>query len=360
MAGFIGVQWAPNQMRIILEERQIAMLPERSKTYTVSRSIHYGLFLAFEGIRFYVQKEGPKNNIVFVNLESNISRFQRGITYNLSDRQKHLIPTDDELRGWILAYLLSDELRPFIESMAKDKAQGYLRPFTIDEDHSIGVTFPSRPAIRLVAARYTSYLGEPFHGVVVPKLVRAVTTNGTGSLKLGVNYLISVKAVQHAQRVSPGAGSALFLDDRPDKPVFEREITEWDSSCFMVALKNGTVIKIADSPLILPSITVTGITSLLRERGLTVEDRGMTYGELVEHAKRDDIAALCSIGTAGILNRATHLVLVDGEDNILMNAKSDPKHPMYNVMGEARTTFWSVYTGDHPAPDGMNRSTFDC
>ena len=109
-------------------------------------------------------------------------------------------------------------------------AQGYFRPFTVDEEQSIGVTFPGRPAIRAVVCRYDRYLGEPFSGVVVPHLVRAIDINQMGCLKLGVNYLVSVKAVDEARKIDPSAGSALFLDDKPDLGLMERKITEWDSS----------------------------------------------------------------------------------------------------------------------------------
>ena len=85
---------------------------------------------------------------------------------------------------------------------------------------------------------------EPFDGVVVPNLVRAVSTNGTGCLKLGSNYLLSVKAVQQAQEVVKSAHAALFLDDRPELPLHTRKITEWDSSCALFALKDGSLIKI--------------------------------------------------------------------------------------------------------------------
>ena len=58
--------------------------------------------------------------------------------------------------------------------MAQRGAQGYFRPFTLDEEESIGVTFPKEPGIRAAFCSYERYLGEPFNGAVVPNLVRAV------------------------------------------------------------------------------------------------------------------------------------------------------------------------------------------
>ena len=144
----------------------------------------------------------------------------------------------------------------------------------------------------------------------MPTLVRAVGINGTGCLKLGSNYLLSVKAVQVAQSIDSSALAALFLDDRPDKPLRERAITEWDSSCCLIALRDGRIIRIPDGPLILPSVTIQGVVVLAKDRGIPVEE-SVTYGELLDWVEQDKVVTICSVGTAGVLNRVNTLYLVD-------------------------------------------------
>jgi len=253
VAGFEGVRWASQQMRYSLKDRHFDLLQAGSKVFAVSRSIHYGLFLAFEGIRFFCTKNDKGDiEVVFLNWHLNLERFRRGIAFNLGSTQQGMVPSGEELIEILIdRYFRSPEMRPFFEEMADLGAQGYLRPFTVDEEQSIGVTFPNEPAIRAVVCRYDRYLGEPFTGVVVPHMVRAVGINGMGCLKLGVNYLMSVKAVDEAKKTHPGAASALFLDDLTHLPLGDRHITEWDSSCCLFALRDGTVIKIPESPLIL-------------------------------------------------------------------------------------------------------------
>jgi len=56
MAGFEGVKWAATQMRYVLSDKTYDTLEADAKVYAVSRSIHYGLFLTFEGIRFFCKK----------------------------------------------------------------------------------------------------------------------------------------------------------------------------------------------------------------------------------------------------------------------------------------------------------------
>ena len=242
--------------------------------------------------------------------------------------------------------------------MADTQAQGYLRPYTLDEEQSIGVTFPAKPAIRAALCRYDRYLGEPFEGVVVPHLVRAVRSNQTGCLKLGTNYLISVKAVEAARGLVPNAGAALFLDDQCHLPLRDREVTEWDSSCCLFAFRDGTIVKIPEGPLILPSVTIQGVTALARARGLTVEERPITYGELLDRTKSNELITVCSLGTAGVLNRAHRLHLPDLDGTILATHQADAEHPLYAVMGELRHAYWNLYTQQSIPSEPFVRSNY--
>ena len=359
MAGFEGISWAPGQMGYTMTEARSEMLEPDAGTYAVSRSIHYGLCLAFEGVRYFVRSDAGKLVAVFLNLDHNINRFREGISYNLGAHQQKLVPSHDAIRQLFLDYLRAPRLRAFMTAMAETGAQGYLRPFTVDDEQSIGVTFPQNPVIRVVAARYTSYLGEPFHGVVVPSLVRVTGVNGNGRLKLGVNYLMSVKAVEQAQRIRPGAASALFLDDRPYDPLEQRKVTEWDSSCCLIALSDGTVVKIPESNLILPSVTIRGICAILRQTGVTVDERDVTYSELVEWARNDEIVTVASVGTAGILNRCDSLMLTDNEGNELVTATSDRAHPLFDSLGAARAHYWDIYQRKVAVPEGLSLSAHE-
>jgi len=354
MAQFEGVQWAESQLRYFLKDKKIDYVKPNSRIFAVSRSIHYGLFLAFEGIRFFCKHNAQGElEILFVNWLNNLDRFRRGIAFNLGDSQHDLVPTKDELVQIFLDFFRQPQLRSFLENMASSKAQGYLRPFTVDEDQSIGVTFPDKPSVRAVACRYDRYLGEPFSGVVIPNMVRAIGTNGTGCLKLGVNYLISIKAVDRAKQLLPGAASALFLDDNPWQDLMNRTVTEWDSSCCLIALTDGSVIKIPESNLILPSVTIQGVVRILSHNKIKVVERDITYGELTDRAKADEIVAVCSIGTAGILNRCSELMMVDRDDRIMVNHKAKKDHDMFRFLGKVKALYWNIYQEEEPPPEGM-------
>ncbi|MEW5900343.1 MAG: aminotransferase class IV [Acidobacteriota bacterium] len=360
MARFEGVKWAPRQMRYGLLEKQFEMVEADARVFAVSRSIHYGLFLAFEGVRFFCKKNSRgEAELNFLNWYKNLERFQAGIAFNLSGEQQGLVPSIDELENvFIRLYFKDPAMRAFLEEMAGLGAQGYLRPFTIDEEQSIGVTFPAQPAVRAMACRYDRYLGEPFCGVAVPHLVRAVAINKTGCLKLGVNYLMSVKAVDEARKFCPEAASALFLDDQTHVRLEDRRVTEWDSSCCLFGLRDGAVVKIAESPLILPSVTIQGIVAILREMEVKVEERHLTYGELIELVRAKELVVACSVGTAGILNRCARLILVDGRGGIAATHSPEMNHPLFHRFGEAREYYWNVYQEKAKIPAGLKLNKY--
>ena len=355
MAGFEGVEWASHQMRYLLKDKKFDMVEANAKVFAVSRSIHYGLFLVFEGIRFFCKENDQGElEVVLLNWNRNLERFEKGIAFNLRSDQQHLVPAIDELEKlFIQKYFKHPSMRDFFMGMARSKAQGYLRPYTLDEEQSIGVTFPANPSIRAVICSYDRYLGEPFSGVVVPNLVRVMGINRTGCLKLGINYLMSVKAVDAARQIHPDAAAALFLDDRIHEKLEDRVITEWDSSCCLFAFRDGTVVKIPESNLILPSVTIIGAVAILRKMGISVVERDISYGELIQKVNNNELVAACSIGTAGILNRCQELILVNGKDEILGSHYPDENHELFRILGDVRAYYWDIYQGNADVPEGL-------
>ncbi|HUM34131.1 MAG: aminotransferase class IV [Candidatus Saccharicenans sp.] len=345
MANFENAKWAPGQMRYFLYDKSFDLFEAEAKTYAATRSAYYASFLCFEGIRYFCHRnEKGKLELILVNWDKNLERFRQSMAFNLSSQQQSIVPTREELEDlFIHKYLSHPAIRPYLEEMAEKGVQGYLRPFTLDEEHSMGVSFPNFPSIRAVTCMYDRYLGEPFAGVVIPNLVRALGANGTGCLKLGINYLISIKALDEAKSIVPEAAAVLFLDDKPYLPIEQREISEWDSSCCLFALKDGTVVKIPESKLILPSVTIKGMVAILKGQNIKVEERPFTFGELLERVKKNELVTVASVGTAGILNRAEKLVLLDNNSNIVGQHVPQKTHPLYDKLREIRDYYWDVY-----------------
>jgi branched-chain amino acid aminotransferase len=356
MAKFEGVKWAPRQMRYLLPGKQFALFGSDAQVYSVNRSVFYATFLCFEGVRFFVKKGAAGHlEVNFLNWHKNLERLRRGMAFNLSQAQAELIPSVEELEGIIIhQYFKDPDIRTFLEGMAEKGLQGYLRPYTVDEEQSMGVTFPGQPTLRAIFCSYDNYLGEPFTGVIIPYLVRAVGLNRTGCLKLGVNYLMSLKALEAAKAVDAKAAAALFLDDQTHLPLAERRVTEWDSSCCLFGLRDGTVIKIPESELILPSVTIQGLAAILKDMGVRVEERHVLYGELVKWVKAKELVVAASIGTAGIMNRCQKLLCVDEKNAVAATHVPDTGHPLYAKLAEAKATYWDIYKEKAKLPPGMN------
>ncbi len=355
MAKFEGVKWAPRQMRYLLPDKQFAILESDAKVFAVSRSVFYASCLCFEGIRFFCKKSAAgRVEVHFLNWHKNLERLQRGIAFNLGKTQAGLIPSVEEMESIIIhQYFKDPAIRPFLEDMADKGLQGYLRPFTVDEEQSMGVTFPGQPAVRAIFCSYDNYLGEPFTGVVIPRMVRAVALNGTGWLKLGINYMISLKALEAAKDVDPKAAAALFLDDQTHLPLADRRVTEWDSSCCLFGFRDGTIVKIPESELILPSVTIQGMVAILKDLGVKVEERHVSYGELVGRIQAKELVVAASIGTAGIMNRCQKLLCVDESNAVTATHVADTEHPLYAKLAEAKAYYWDIYKEKAKLPAGM-------
>ena len=91
----------------------------------------------------------------------------------------------------------------------------------------------------------------------------------------------------------------------------------------------------------------------MRDMGVAVEERHLTYGELWARAKAGELVAVSSVGTAGILNRCQKLHLVDGEGKIALTHEADGKHPLFAKLAEAKEYYWNIYKGKAKPLAGM-------
>ena len=120
MAGFEGVKWATRQMKYKLEGKEFGLYDADDKVYAVSRSIHYAQFLCFEGIRFFCKKNTQGHlEIIFLNWNLNLERFQRGIAFCMSRSQQNLVPSPEELENiFIHQYFRDPSMFEFLEEIA--------------------------------------------------------------------------------------------------------------------------------------------------------------------------------------------------------------------------------------------------
>ena len=86
---------------------------------------------------------------------------------------------------------------------------------------------------------------------------------------------------------------------------------------------------------------------------MKVEERDLTYGELLEKVKTRDLVVACSVGTAGILNRCARFIMVDNEGFVAGAHSPDVEHPLFKTFAQAREYYWDIYREKVKIPDGL-------
>lgn len=166
----------------------------------------------------------------------------------------------------------------------------YLRPFMIGTDPVIGV----KPATEYQFRVFATPVGPYFKGGAKPLTLTVsdfdrAAPNGTGHIKAGLNYAMSLhpSIVAH----SNGYDENMFLD-----PQTRTKVEETGGANFIFVTKDGTLVT-PKSDSILPSITRRSLMVVAEEYlGMKVEHREVRFDELKDFAE----CGLC--GTAAVIS----------------------------------------------------------
>ena len=166
----------------------------------------------------------------------------------------------------------------------------YIRPFMMGTSPVLGV----KPAQEYQFRVFTSPVGPYFKGGIRPLRLRVsefdrAAPHGTGHVKAGLNYAMSLYAITDAH--DQGYDENMYLDS-----MTRTNIEETGGATFLFVTKDGTVIT-PKSPTILPSITRRSLMHVATEYlGLKCEEREIPVAELENIAE----AGLC--GTAAVIS----------------------------------------------------------
>ncbi len=172
----------------------------------------------------------------------------------------------------------------------------YIRPFMFGSDSVIGV----KPSNEYQFRVFCTPVGPYFKGGVKPLTLRVsdfdrAAPHGTGNIKAGLNYAMSLHAIVSAH--NEGYDENLYLD-----PGTRTKIEETGGANFLFVTKDGTVVT-PKSDSILPSITRRSLIYVAKEYlGLKAEEREVRLEELDEFAE----CGLC--GTAAVISPVGKIV----------------------------------------------------
>lgn len=166
----------------------------------------------------------------------------------------------------------------------------YLRPYMFGSSPVIGV----KPAEEYQFRLFATPVGPYFKGGVKPITIRVcdfdrAAPHGTGHIKAGLNYAMSLHAIVDAHK--NGFDENMYLD-----AATRTYIEETGGANFLFVTKDGNIVT-PKSDSILPSITRRSLCYVAEKYlGLTVEHRPVKLSELADFAE----CGLC--GTAAVIS----------------------------------------------------------
>ena len=214
-------------------------------------------------------------------------------------------------------------------------AQLYIRPYMFGSNAVIGV----KPAAEYQFRILVTPVGPYFKGGVKPIKVRIsdrdrAAPHGTGDIKAGLNYAMSLGNIMDAHRL--GYAENIYLD-----PASHTYIEETGGANILCITKEGKLIT-PKSNSILPSITRRSLLVVAKEYlGLEVEERQISKEELADMKE----IGLC--GTAAVISPIGQID--DHGKSIMVPSGMDNIGP---VLGKLRETLTGIQMGTEKAPEG--------
>ena len=211
----------------------------------------------------------------------------------------------------------------------------YIRPYMFGSDAVIGV----KPANEYQFRIFCTPVGSYFKGGAKPITIRVsdydrAAPNGTGHIKAGLNYAMSLHAIVEAHE--QGYAENMYLDS-----ATRTKVEETGGANFLFVTKDGKVVT-PKSSTILPSITRRSLVYVAKEYlGLEVEERPVYFDEVKDFAE----CGLC--GTAAVISPVGKIV--DHGKEICLPSGMDEMGPVTKKLYETLT---GIQMGRIEAPKG--------
>ena len=233
----------------------------------------------FEGLKAYTTEDG---HIVTFRPDLNASRMKD----SAARLEMPVFPEDrfiDAVQKTVEANI--DYVPPYGSG-----ATLYLRPYMFGSNPVIGV----KPANEYQFRLFCTPVGPYFKGGAKPITISVsdydrAAPNGTGHIKAGLNYAMSLHAIVTAH--ADGFDENMYLDAKT-----RTKVEETGGANFLFVTKDNTIV-VPKSPSILPSITRRSLVYVASEiLGYKVEEREVLFSEVKDFAE----CGLC--GTAAVIS----------------------------------------------------------
>ena len=278
----------------------------------------------FEGLKAYTTEDG---HIVTFRPDLNASR--------LADSARRLeMPVFPEERFVEAVQKVVEANAAYVPPYGSG-ATLYIRPYMMGTNSVIGV----KPATEYQFRIFVTPVGPYFKGGAKPITIRVsdfdrAAPHGTGNIKAGLNYAMSLHAIVTAHE--DGFDENMYLD-----PGTRTKVEETGGANFIFITKDGKLVT-PKSDSILPSITRRSIMYVAEHYlGMEVEHREVYFDEVKDFAE----AGLC--GTAAVISPIGKIV--DHGKEILIPSGMDDMGPITKKLYDTLT---GIQMGHIEAPEG--------
>ena len=296
---------------------------EYIKLHMAATCLHYGQE-AFEGLKAY---RCPDGKVRVFRMEENAARLQstcRGI-------MMPELPTEKFCEAVRKVVKANERFIPPYES----GASLYIRPLLIGIGAQVGV----HPTDEYLFVIFVTPVGPYFKGGVKPLTIRVsdfdrAAPNGTGHVKAGLNYAMSLHAIVDAH--NQGYDENMYLDAGT-----RTYVEETGGANFIFVTKDNTVVT-PKSNSILNSITRRSLMYVAEHYlGLKAEQREIPFEEVKDFAE----CGLC--GTAAVISPVGKIV--DHGKEICFPSGMEKMGP---VIQKLYDTLTGIQMGHIEAPEG--------
>jgi len=267
-------------------------------------ALHYGQAV-FEGLKAY---RGVDGRVRFFRLGDHARRFARSC-------DAVCIPTVDPAH---FAEAVRSAVRRDADRVPGDPESSlYIRPFAFATEAFLGVRPANRYAFLVILSPVGAYYAKGFGPVriwVEREAVRAAP-GGLGGVKTAANYAASLRAAYLAKQ--RGYDQVLWTDARE-----HRMLEEVGTMNLFVHLGDRVVTPPAGDT-VLPGITRASVITLLRDRGVEVEERPISLDEVRAGARDGTLREIFGTGTAAVISPVGALGMAEG-DLVVGNGEPGP------------------------------------
>ncbi len=280
----------------------------------------------FEGLKAYETVDG---HIVTFRPDLNAERFQTscaGLEMPVVEKEKFIEAVTEVVKA------NKDFVPPYGTG-----ATLYIRPYAFGSNPVIGV----KPATEYQFRVFSTPVGPYFKGGAKPITIRVsdvdrAAPHGTGNIKAGLNYAMSLHAIVTAHE--EGFAENVYLDAESRTYIEETG----GANIIFVTKEGGLVVPKSHTDSILPSITRRSIVHVAREiLHLDVDERPVKLEEVPQFVEMGLCGTAAVVSPVGMIN--------DHGKEIRFSSGMDEVGP---VIKKLYDTLTGIQEGTVPAPEG--------